>query len=485
MNWEPVIGLEIHAQLNTKSKLFSASSTDFFAPENANVNAVDAGLPGSLPVLNSEAVAMAVKAGLALNCTINPVSIWARKHYFYPDLPKGYQISQYERPLCTAGWVTVAATDKDGKPYTKKIGIHRIHMEEDAGKNIHEAGATWVNLNRAGVPLIEIVSEPDLRTADEAAAYMKKIRAILRYAGVCDGNMEQGSLRCDVNVSIRPRGQEKFGTKVELKNINSFKFVERAIAFEVQRQIEMFEAGKAIVQETRSFDAVKGTTFTMRMKEDAHDYRYFPEPDLPPLRLPSGFVEKIKKDLPELPDAKRDRLVKDYALPEYDAEVLSSARALSDYFETVAKGLKNPKNAANWIMTAVLREVSAADIDSADQIPVSAKNLHELIALIENETISGKIAKQVYEQMLTTKDSPSQIVKEKGLVQISDDSLIEKEIEAVLAAHVEETKALLEGKDKLMGFFIGQLMRRMQGKANPKVVQDVFQKLIQKKKGSS
>ena len=476
--YETVIGLEIHAQLQTASKLFSSSSTRFHADENVNVGPVDMGLPGSLPVLNQKAVAMAVRAGLALNCTIHPTSIWARKHYFYPDLPKGYQISQYERPLCTSGFINIVTEAGE-----KRIGIHRIHMEEDAGKNVHEDTATWVNLNRAGIPLIEIVSEPDIRTAKEAAAYMKKIRSILRAIQVCDGNMEEGSLRCDVNISIRPVGQQAFGTKVELKNINSFRFVERAIEVEIERQKECIQSGEKIIQETRTYNATKNMTFSMRLKEDAHDYRYFPEPDLPPLRLPEGFVEKVSRELPELPDARRERLTKQFGLPSYDAEILSASAMLSGFFETVAASVKNAKSAANWILSKVLRDVQE-DVEALTKLPVSAEHLSQLLQLIEENVISGKIAKTVYETMLASQKAPRDIVKEQGLVQITDSGALEKEIESVLSAHPQELQALLSGKDKLFGFFVGQIMKKTAGKANPQLLQETLKKLIDQKKGT-
>ncbi|MGE3523968.1 MAG: Asp-tRNA(Asn)/Glu-tRNA(Gln) amidotransferase subunit GatB, partial [Candidatus Dadabacteria bacterium] len=433
MEFEPVIGLEVHAQLETESKIFSTASTAFGAEPNSQVTPVCLGMPGVLPVLNKKALELAVKAALALNCTIHERSRFARKNYFYPDLPKGYQISQYEEPYSSGGWLDIPSGEA-----VKRIRLTRIHMEEDAGKLVHDntGSGSLVDLNRAGEPLIEIVSEPDISDADEAVAYLKKLRSILRYIGVCDGNMEEGSLRCDANVSIRPKGSDKLGTKVEIKNVNSFKFIQRAIEYEIKRQEAVIESGGEIVQETRLYDADKGVTFSMRTKEEAHDYRYFPDPDLLPVEISTKAIEALKASLPELPDARRDRFEKDYGLPEYDAGVLTSSREIADYFEEALSHYKNPKTLGNWIMTEVLRELR--DEDDISAFPVTADKLAGLLNLIEDGTISGKIAKDVFAEMVSGGGTAKEIVEKKGIKQISDKGELEGLIAGILEKHPDE-----------------------------------------------
>jgi len=415
MEFEPVIGLEIHAQLNTKSKIFSPTSTEFGGTPNSHVSPICLGMPGVLPVLNKEVLEYAFKTAIALNCELHPRSRFARKNYFYPDLPKGYQISQYEEPFSTNGWLDIETNGS-----TKRINITRIHMEEDAGKLIHDnlGNSSFVDLNRAGVPLVEIVSEPELSSAEEAVEYMKKLRSILRYIGVCDGNMEEGSLRCDANVSVRPKGSDKLGTKAEIKNVNSFKYVQKAIEYEIKRQILLLENGEEVIQETRLFDSNKGVTFSMRSKEEAHDYRYFPDPDLLPVVIEKEQIEEIRNSLPELPDQRLTRFKEEYNLPEYDAGVLTSTKEIADYFEDCLKKYNNPKIVSNWIMTEVLRELKGED--DINSFGITPDKLGELLILIEDGTISGKIAKDVFEDMFTSGKSANQIVEEKGMKQISD-----------------------------------------------------------------
>ncbi len=476
MQYETVIGLEIHAQLLTKSKIFCGCSTKFGEKPNSQVCPVCLGMPGVLPVLNKKAIDFAIKTALATNCTVNEHSVFARKNYFYPDLPKNYQISQYELPLSVKGYIEVVL---DGN--IKKIGITRIHMEEDAGKNIHEGinDASHVDLNRTGVPLMEIVSEPDMRTPEEAVAYLKKLRDILRYLDVCDGNMEEGSFRCDANVSIRPLGQKEFGTKAELKNMNSFKFVQKALEYEIDRQREALEDGKKIIQETRLWDSNKGVTISMRSKEEAHDYRYFPEPDLVPLIVDKKWLEDIHSELPELPDAKRERFVKDYSLPEYDAEFLTSSIAMADYFEGCVKLHNQPKIVSNWIMGDLARLLNEDNLDIKDS-PITPKKLTDMLKLMDKGIISGKIAKVVFEEMFKTGNDPDAIVQEKGLVQVTDESEIEKVIDEVIKANPGQLADYKAGKDKLFGFFVGQVMKESKGKANPAKVNELLKKKLSK-----
>lgn len=466
-DWEVVIGLEIHAQLKTNSKMFSEDSTEFGGGDNKNTSPVSFGLPGALPVTNEKAVEMSVKTGLALNCSIREKSVFARKNYFYPDLPKGYQISQYDEPICEEGYIDILL---DGEK--KRIGIERAHMEEDAGKSTHHGEYTLINLNRAGVPLLEIVSKPDMRSAKEAAQYARSVRSILRYIDICDGNLEEGSMRCDCNISVRKPG-EPLGTKVELKNINSFRFVEKAIEYEAQRQIDLKEAGEEIHQETRLYDSTKNQTFSMRKKENAHDYRYFPDPDLLPVIVEQSWIENIKNNLPELPLKKAERFQQEYGLPEYDAFVLTTEREMAEYFETTAKACGNAKSASNWIMVELLRRLNDAD-QSIEDSPIKADMLAKLIQLIDNKTISGKIAKTVFQEMYDSGKDPEAIVKDKGLTQITDTSAIEKMIDEIIAANPGQVEQYKSGKNKLFGFFVGQVMKASKGQANPEMVNEIL-----------
>ncbi len=480
MNFEPVIGLEVHAQLLTKSKIFCRCSTTFGAPQNSQVCPICLGMPGVLPVLNRQAVEFAIRMGLATNCKIAPHSIFARKNYFYPDLPKGYQISQYEEPLCETGWVEFE--QEDGS--LKRISLIRIHLEEDAGKSMHGEAyvgddETLVDVNRCGVPLIEIVSGPDIRSPREAYLYLNKIRQLVRYLGICDGNMEEGSLRCDANISVRPVGEEKFGTKTELKNMNSFRGVEKALEFEIDRQIKLIESGGKVVQQTALWDSNAGKVIPMRSKEMAHDYRYFPEPDLVPLRVDDKWRESFHKNLGELPMARRNRFIEKYALPKYDADVLTEERAVAEYFEEVASQSKDAKLASNWVMGDVLRLIKDKKIEVTVS-PIKPAALAELLNLISSGTISGKIAKEVFEEMAKTGKSAKAIVSEKGLVQVSDSSVIEKAVDELLAAHQKEVERYRGGEEKLFGFFVGQLMKAMKGKANPQMANEVLKKKLQK-----
>ncbi len=477
MEFEAVIGLEVHAQMLTDSKIFCGCSTKFGNEPNENTCMVCLGLPGALPVLNKKVVEYAMKVAIATDCKVAPLSIFARKNYFYPDLPKGYQISQYELPIAEHGRISI---DLDGKK--KVIGITRIHMEEDAGKLIHEGvgedtDCSYVDLNRACVPLIEIVSEPDIRTPKEAALYLKKLRQILVYLEICDGNMEEGSLRCDANVSVRPVGQEKFGTRAELKNMNSFKFIEKALEYEIKRQIHTINNGEEIVQETRLFDTSKGVTISMRSKEEAHDYRYFPDPDLVPLLIDDAWYNEVKATICELPDDKIQRFVTQYKIPEYDAEVLSSTKQLADYYEETVKHTDDTKMASNWIMGDILRELKNDNIE-IDACPVSPKMLAEMIKLIKDGTISSKIAKTVFEEMYRSKKMPDAIVREKGLVQVTDSGAIENMIDDVIAANPNQYEQYKAGKDRLFGFFVGQVMKLSKGKANPKLVNELLKKKL-------
>ena len=471
MEFEPVIGLEVHAQLKTKSKIFSPESTKFGGSPNSHVSPICLGLPGVLPVLNKQVLEYAFKAAIALNCELHPRSRFARKNYFYPDLPKGYQISQYEEPFSTNGWIEIEVNGSK-----KRINITRIHMEEDAGKLVHSnhGNSSFVDLNRSGVPLVEIVSEPEISSPEEAVEYMKKIRSILRYIGVCDGNMEEGSLRCDANVSVRPKGSDKLGTKAEIKNVNSFRYVQKALEYEIKRQIASLENGEEIVQETRLFDSNKGVTFSMRSKEEAHDYRYFPDPDLLPVVMEEDQIEELKNSLPELPDQKMVRFVNEYQLPEYDAGVLTESIEIADYFEQCLKKHNNSKTVSNWIMTEVLRELK--DEDDISTFPVTPDKLGELLNLIENGTISGKIAKEVFEDMVSSGKSAKEIVKEKGMTQISDESELERIISKILDDNPDAIAKYKIGDQKIIGFFVGQVMKKTQGKANPKVVNEILRK---------
>ena len=472
--WEPVIGLEVHAQMLTESKLFCGCSAKFGAEPNAHTCPVCMGMPGVLPVLNRRAVEFATRTALATGCEIPRIARWARKNYFYPDLPKGYQISMYDEPLAVAGGVEVETPEG-----TRRVRLTRIHMEEDAGKNVHDAhdDHSLVDLNRAGVPLMEIVSEPDIRSAAEAADYLRSLRAILQYLAVCDGNMEEGSMRCDANVSIRRRGTTELGTRTEIKNMNSFRSVERAIDVEIRRQIEVVEGGGRIVQETRLWDADRGQTFPMRSKEAAHDYRYFPDPDLLPLVSDPAWVEEVRRGLPELPAARRDRFVRDHGIPPYDAAVLTARRDVADYFEAAVAAHPNPKSISNWIMGDLLRLVRERKLDDALVItewPVAPDALAKLVALIDDGTISGKIAKTVFEEMVAGGGDPASIVEKKGLRQVTDTGAIEAAVDAVIAASPDKVAEYRSGKDKLFGFFVGQVMKATGGKANPQAVNDLL-----------
>jgi aspartyl-tRNA(Asn)/glutamyl-tRNA(Gln) amidotransferase subunit B len=478
--YEPVIGLECHAQLLTKSKLFCSCSTQFGEPPNMNTCPVCLGLPGALPVLNRVAVTMAIKAALGLNCRVNLESQWARKNYFYPDLPKGYQISQYDRPLAEHGVVEISVNGG-----CKKIRVQRIHMEEDAGKSLHEGFPdsnkyTYLDFNRSGVPLIEIVSAPDMRSSGEAYEYLAHLKEILEYLDVCDGNMEEGSLRCDANVSVRRIGDTKLGTRSELKNLNSFRFVQKAIDYEVHRQIEIIESGGQVVQETRLWNSSEERTVSMRSKEEAHDYRYFPEPDLPLLRLDEESICSVQRTMPELPQVRRRRFIENYGLSEYDAQVLTPTRALADFYEETVRSSSQPKSAANWIMGDLLRFFKDSGIDLKDlsKSPVTAKMLADMILLVENGTISGKIAKAVLEEMYLTGKPSAEIIKEKGLVQISDSSEIERIIDQIIEGNVKTVEQYRSGRTASFGFFVGQVMRATGGRANPQTVNELLRKKL-------
>jgi aspartyl-tRNA(Asn)/glutamyl-tRNA(Gln) amidotransferase subunit B len=476
--YETVIGLEVHVQLKTKTKIFCGCSTQFGQAPNSQVCPVCLGLPGALPVLNKTAVEFAIKTGLATNCQIAPRSIFARKNYFYPDLPKGYQISQYELPVCEHGWLDIP--DEQGG--MKRIGITRAHMEEDAGKLTHgetpdTAGMSMVDLNRACTPLLEIVSEPDMRSADEAIAYLKKLHQIVVYLGVCDGNMEEGSFRCDANVSVRPFGQKEFGTRAELKNINSFRFIKQAIEYEVERQIDTIEHGDQVLQETRLFDSTTGMTRSMRGKEEAHDYRYFPDPDLVPLVISPEWVAAVRATLPELPDAKRARYIETLGLPEYDAGVLASEPAMADYFDACVAHFDDAKTCANWVMGDISRKLNESDT-AIQEAPVSPEALAGLLSRIADQTISGKIAKTVFDKMWQEGQSADQIIEEEGLKQVTDSGAIEQLVDDVLASHPGQVAEYLGGKDKLIGFFVGKVMQASQVKANPGLVNQLLKKKL-------
>ena len=476
MAWEVVIGLEIHAQLATKSKIFSGASTAYGAEPNTQACAVDLGLPGVLPVLNKEAVRMAVKFGLAIDADVSRRSVFARKNYFYPDLPKGYQISQMELPIVGEGKLEIELEDGS----TKVIGITRAHLEEDAGKSLHGEfqGMTGIDLNRAGTPLLEIVSEPDMRSAKEAVAYMKKIHSLVQYLEICDGNMQEGSFRCDANVSVRPKGQEEYGTRAELKNINSFRFVEKAIEIEVERQIDVIEGGGKVVQETRLYDSDKNETRPMRSKEEANDYRYFPDPDLLPVVLEENFLDEVKSTLPELPDEKKNRFIDQFGLSAYDAALLTASRDLAEYFEAAVSGLDGEaKLVSNWVTGELAGALNKAGHEIGDS-PVSAVMLGGMIKRISDDTISGKIAKEVFEAMWNGEGDADTIIESKGLKQITDSSAIEPIIDEIIANNPGQAEQYRGGKDKLFGFFVGQVMKATQGKANPQQVNELLKKKL-------
>lgn len=471
--YEAVIGIEVHVQLKTQSKIFSSDSTHFDAGDNENTSPVTIGMPGTLPVLNRQVVEYSIKAGLALGCKIREKSVFARKNYFYPDLPKGYQISQYDLPICEHGEVKFFLNDIE-----KTVSITRAHMEEDAGKSTHHGDVTLLNYNRAGVPLLEIVSGPDLRTPAEAAEYGRTIRQIVRYLDVCDGNLEEGSMRCDCNVSVRKVGESKLGTKVEIKNINSFRFVEKAIEYEIDRQIDEVEQGKKIIQETRLYDPDKNRTFSMRAKEDAQDYRYFPDPDLLPVIVTAEQIAKIKTTLPELPLARAARFQNQLGLSAYDASVLTQEKDLADYFEQAGKASNNYKLTANWIMTDLVRELNTHHTSILNS-PISANHLAELITLIESGQISGKIAKTVFLEMWSSKKTASDIIKEKGLVQVNDTEAIEKMIDEVLQQNQAQVLEYRSGKTKVYGFFVGAVMKASKGQANPDVLNQILKQKLE------
>ena len=473
--YEAVIGLEIHAQLQTQTKIFCGCSTGFGAAPNSQVCPVCLGLPGALPVLNTRAVDYAIKAALALGCAVQPESIFARKNYFYPDLPKGYQISQYERPLALGGGLEIAVDSA-----TKWVGLTRIHMEEDAGKSLHEGfpdsdRRTYVDYNRSSVPLIEIVSEPDMRSAAEAAEFFSRLRDILVWIGVNDGNMEEGSLRCDANVSVRPRGESKFGTKAEIKNVNSFRYVEKAIDYEIARQIDVLDGGGKVVQETRLWDSATGRTNSMRSKEEAHDYRYFPEPDLPPLIVDDARIARVRASLPELPAARRQRFVTQYAIPEYDAGVLTDYAGLADYFEAVAAAAGNAKAASNWVMGELLRTMKERGHDALDT-PLEAVRLAGLVRLVDDGTISSSIGKDVFGKMYESGRSADEIVAAEGLAQVGDESALLEIIRGVIAANADAVAQYRAGKMQTFGFLVGQVMKASKGKANPKLANELLKK---------
>ncbi len=471
--WEVIIGLEVHAQVTSNSKLFSGSSTKFGAEPNTQVSLVDSAFPGMLPVINEYCIHQAIKTGLGLNAKINFYSVFDRKNYFYADLPQGYQISQYKNPIVGEGKITL-----DLPEGTKTIGIERLHLEQDAGKSVHDLdpSSTYVDLNRSGVALMEIVSKPDLRSPDEVNAYIKKLRSIMRYLGTCDGNMQEGSLRADVNVSVRKEGDKELGTRCEIKNVNSIKFMQMAIAYEARRQVDLLESGKSIDQETRLFDTKKNETRSMRSKEDAHDYRYFPDPDLLPLNLDKELIENIKKKLPELPDQKKNRFIKDYFLNTYEANVLVSEKEISDYFEEVVK-TSDIKLAKNWIMGDLFASLNNKNISISESL-VTAKKMSQLLDSISSGVISGRIAKEVFEIMKETGDEPNKIIKSKGLQQKSDPKELEVIIDKILADNKDKVDQYKSGKDKLYGFFVGQVMKVSNGKANPQLVNEILKKKL-------
>jgi len=474
MEYEAVIGLEVHVQLQTETKIFCSCSTTFGAPPNTHSCPVCAGMPGVLPVLNRKVVEFAMKMALATHCKIAPFSVFARKHYFYPDLPKGYQISQYDLPLAERGWVEIAINGQ-----TKRIGITRIHLEEDAGKLIHDENrpVSYVDLNRTGVPLIEIVSEPDIQSPEEAALYLKKVRQQVRYLGISDGNMEEGSLRCDANISLRPMGREDFGVRAELKNMNSFRNVQKALEFEIRRQTALLLDGHEIVQETRLWDAAKCVTVPMRGKEEAHDYRYFPDPDLVPVEIDNAWMDGVKAELPELPDAKCARFEEQYGLSDYDAGVLTASKSLADYFEKCVALFPSPKIVSNWVMVELFRLLKQQDRE-IDACPIPPAGLAELLKLIDDGTISGKMAKDILEQAYDSKKSPKEIVEEQGVAQVSDESTLSAVVEQVVEAHPKEVEKCKAGKTKILGFLVGQVMKETKGQANPQKVNELLRKAL-------
>lgn len=478
-DYEGVIGLEVHAHLLTDSKIFCGCSTKFGAEPNSHTCPTCMGLPGALPVLNRKVVDFAIKLGLALHCTINRKSIFARKNYYYPDLPKGYQISQYEEPICENGWLDVYV---DGEK--KRIRIKRVHMEEDAGKLVHEStietsSYSLVDYNRSSTPLLEIVTEPDISTPEEAVAYLKMLRDVLLYLEICDGNMEEGSFRCDANVSVKKRGVDELGTRAELKNLNSFRSIERSLAYEIERQIDVITSGGQVVQETRLFNVEEGITYSMRGKEEAHDYRYFPEPDLLPLIVDDEWIEKMYQTLPELPMEKMERFMKDYGLPKYDTEILVSDKELSRYFEETIRLFPEPKTVSNWIMTELLRELKDGNVSPKDS-PLPPAHLAELLTLVKDGTISIKIGKDIFPDLYRSGSSPKRLVQEKGLLQISDESALVATIDRVIQRFPKETADYRDGKEKLLGFFVGQVMKETKGKANPKLLNEL---LVRRLKG--
>jgi len=475
-DWETVIGLEIHAQIISKSKLFSGASTNFGSEPNTQVSLVDAAMPGMLPVINKDCVKQAIKTGLGLNGQINKRSVFDRKNYFYPDLPQGYQISQFTQPIVGKGSIEIDL--KDGS--SKKIGITRLHLEQDAGKSVHdlEPNKTYIDLNRSGIALMEIVSEPDIRSAEEAQEYVKKLRSILRYIGTCDGNMEEGSLRCDVNISVRKKGEE-LGTRSEIKNVNSIKSIGQAVDYEFKRQIEIINSGGKIDQETRLFDEKKGETRSMRTKEEAHDYRYFPDPDLPPLEIKDDWINQIKKNLPELPDVKKEKLIKEHKISSYEAAILVSDKNNVEFFDKIINENKkrNPKNIANWIIGDLFSLLNKNNLEIKNS-PVKAEDLGELIDLIEDSTISGKIAKNVFEEMFKTKKKAKDIIEKKGLKQITNIDEIETIINKVLNNNKDKVEEYKSGKEKLFGYFVGQVMQETEGTANPGIVNEILKKKL-------
>ncbi len=477
MKFEPVIGLEVHAQLKTDTKIFCGCTTAFGAPPNTNTCPVCLGMPGVLPVLNKKVVEFSMKMALATNCKISGYNQFARKNYFYPDLPKGYQISQYELPIAEHGWIEIETNGE-----TKRIGITRIHMEEDAGKLVHDDhdSKSYVDMNRTGVPLIEIVSEPDIRSSEDASAYLKNLHSILRYLDICDGNMQEGSFRCDANISLRPVGEEKLGTRTELKNMNSFRNVQRAIEYEIRRQRDILLDGKKVILQTMLWDPDKNMTASMRGKEEAHDYRYFPDPDLVPVIISDKWIDEIKKTMPELPDEKKIRFINEYDLPVYDAEIMTSERELADYFEAARKFYPDSKKLSNWIMTELMRELKGEDATDIAKCPVTPKNLATLLTMIEQGTISGKIAKTLFVDMMNTGKDPETLVKEKNLVQMSDKGELVKIVQEILAENPNQVAEYKGGKTKLMGFFVGRLMKKTGGKANPGMANQLFSKELAK-----